>query len=369
MILILTQCFPSRIGGVENLISNLSLSLSNSQKIIVFADSHHLTNDAQYDNLYKNRITVYRTGGIKFLRRRKKIKEVKNFIESNEVKLIIADSWKSLEIGIDYFNNKKIPTICLAHGNELLSSNPNKNKRINQTLIKTNNIISNSNYTKSLVSRVTKSHSNINVIYPGASDLRNLKENKINNINGDPILLTLARLEKRKGHLIIIKAIKELLNEFSNLTYLIAGNGPEEKSLKQFVQENNLQKNIIFLGNIDDSQKKYIFDKTDLMIMPTLDETKNNSIEGFGIAYIEAAFFSIPSIASNKGGTPEAVLDNVTGKIINNINELENSIRELITNKKLREKLGINAKQRAENELSWKIISDKYLSIIKSLTN
>ena len=100
-----------------------------------------------------------------------------------------------------------------------------------------------------------------------------------------------------------------------------------------------------------------------------LAETKNNSIEGFGIAYIEAAFFSIPSIASNKGGTPEAVLDNVTGKIINNTNELENSIRELITNKKLREKLGINAKQRAENELSWKIISDKYLSIIKSLTN
>ena len=40
-----------------------------------------------------------------------------------------------------------------------------------------------------------------------------------------------------------------------------------------------------------------------------------------------------------------------------------------IINKKLREKLGINAKQRAENELSWKIISDKYLSIIKSLTN
>ena len=142
--------------------------------------------------------------------------QVKNFIESNEVKLIIADSWKSLEIGIDYFNNKKIPTICLAHGNELLSSNPNKNKRINQTLNKTNSIISNSNYTKSLVSRVTKSHSDINVIYPGASDFRNLKENKINNINGKPILLTLARLEKRKGHLVIIKAIKELLNEFSN---------------------------------------------------------------------------------------------------------------------------------------------------------
>ena len=54
MILILTQCFPSRLGGVESLVSNLALSLSKSEKIIVFADSHHLNNDAQYDNLYKN---------------------------------------------------------------------------------------------------------------------------------------------------------------------------------------------------------------------------------------------------------------------------------------------------------------------------
>ena len=54
------------------------------------------------------------------------------------------------------------------------------------------------------------------------------------------------------------------------------------------------------------------------MIMPTLDEIKIGSIEGFGIVYIEAAFFAIPSIASNVGGTPEAVIDNSTGKIINN---------------------------------------------------
>ena len=38
------------------------------------------------------------------------------------------------------------------------------------------------------------------------------------------------------------------------------------------------------------------------MVMPTIDETHNNSIEGFGISYIEAALFGIPSIASNVGG-------------------------------------------------------------------
>ena len=59
--------------------------------------------------------------------------------------------------------------------------------------------------------------------------------------------------------------------------------------------------------------------------MPTLDESENKSIEGFGIAYIEAAFFGIPSIASDVGGTPEAVIDKKTGWCIDP-NEIEKAI-------------------------------------------
>ena len=44
------------------------------------------------------------------------------------------------------------------------------------------------------------------------------------------------------------------------------------------------------------------------MVMPTTDESNERSVEGFGISYLEAAFYGIPSIASNVGGTPEAVL-------------------------------------------------------------
>ena len=65
--------------------------------------------------------------------------------------------------------------------------------------------------------------------------------------------------------------------------------------------------------------ENYIFSKTDIMVMPTSDELHEKSIEGFGISYIEAANFGIPSIASNVGGTTEAVLHKNTGLIINEI--------------------------------------------------
>ena len=50
MIAILTQCFPSRIGGIESLISNLAMGLSKVCEVVVFADKYDLVLDTKYDN-------------------------------------------------------------------------------------------------------------------------------------------------------------------------------------------------------------------------------------------------------------------------------------------------------------------------------
>ena len=101
--------------------------------------------------------------------------------------------------------------------------------------------------------------------------------------------------------------------------------------------------------------------------MPTIDETNKLSIEGFGIAYIEAASFGIPSIASNTGGTKEAVIHNETGIILNNLKDLENTIRELILDTDKRKLYGQNAKKRAA-ELNWVNQVLKYLNIISNIS-
>ena len=74
MILILTQCFPSRVGGIESLISNLALELGKKEKVVVFADQHDVVNDSVFDNQNKDKIFIKRVVCLKFFRRRKKIK-------------------------------------------------------------------------------------------------------------------------------------------------------------------------------------------------------------------------------------------------------------------------------------------------------
>ena len=367
MILILTQCFPSRVGGIESLVSNLALQLKQKNKVIVFADRHNLFYDSIYDNLHKNEILIRRTGGIKFFRRRKKIKEIKPFIESKKVKFIIADTWKSLELGIEYFKKNQVPTFCLAHGNELLFKNINKMNRIKNTLEKTTHIIANSQFTKNLIKNILPNKNNISYVYPGANDLRSIPSDFFVEINGNPIIITLARLEKRKGHLGILKVIKKLTSTYPNILYVIAGDGEEKRNLKKFIKDNQLISNVKFVGLVNENQKKYLFEKANLMIMPTLDESKKRSIEGFGISYLEASFFGIPSIASNVGGTPEVVINESTGMIINNFEELHKTTKNLLADKLKLESLGENAKNRSINNFCWEKVVNDYYSIFSKI--
>ncbi len=366
MIIILTQCFPSRLGGIESLVSNLALGLGKNEKVIVFADRHHLFYDAIYDNQYKDQIIVRRTGGLKFFRRRKKIRELKPFIESNQVKLVIADTWKSLELSIDLLDKKNIPTICLAHGNELLSNNPKKKQQIIKIFNSVSSIVANSQFTLNLAKKLIADKNHIKFVYPGANDLRQIQSDNFMDIKGNPVLLTLARLEKRKGHAVILKAVKKLTSDFPLIRYVIAGAGSESSNLQRLIKEYALEKNVFFAGSVNESQKKYLFEHTDLMVMPTIDESENRSVEGFGIAYLEAAFFGIPSIASNVGGTKEAVLHNKTGIIINSIDDLFQSIHKLLSNSKLRKQLGTAAQKRAIQDFNWNIVTNKYLNAINN---
>ena len=100
------------------------------------------------------------------------------------------------------------------------------------------------------------------------------------------------------------------------------------------------------------------------MIMPTLDESHHRSVEGFGISYLEAAFFEIPSVASNVGGAPEAVLHEKTGIILEKHEDLFDVLKKLLSNKEKIKKLGENAKNRAIAEFTWTIISKKYISLV-----
>ena len=368
-IVISTQCFPPILGGMENLMKGLADNLYKKKfNVFVFADSKNSKNEEKYDRDLNYEVMRY--GGLKIIRKRKKSVDIEKFINfKKNINSIFCDSWKSAENLIKKKIDKKIKILCLAHGNDILvKKNILKKKRIRSVFSECNFIIANSNFTKKKIIDLGIDNRKIKVIYPGIEknsfELEVSKKKIYKNFN--PILLTIARLEKRKNHKKIIYAVNDLLKEFNNLLYIIAGDGPELRNISKLITKLNLNKNIKTLGNVNEKDKNFLFSISDLHVMPTIQDKKFLSIEGFGISYIEAGMYGLPSITSGLGGTKESVINGKTGIICDpsDILSIKKTIKKAL-NKKIYKKISTNSKKYSKNFL-WKRIIKNYLFLIEN---
>ena len=201
MFLIVTRNFPPEIGGMQILMGGLSESLINHGPVKVFA--YEAPGSASFDK--NSSMNIERIKGLKLFRKYRKANLVNDFINKNSnIRALIADHWKSLEL-IKKENLKRTKVFCLLHSKEI---NHKVGSSINKRLIKSTDkadfIIANSNFTKKLAIDVGINPSKIHVIFPGIKkpkNIENLFKLKAEQIYGDsfPKIITVARFEKRKG--------------------------------------------------------------------------------------------------------------------------------------------------------------------------
>ncbi len=104
--------------------------------------------------------------------------------------------------------------------------------------------------------------------------------------NSAPRILTIARLSPRKG---IDRTILAVAAN-SNIKYIVAGDGVQRRELEELAQHNNV--NIKFAGAVDEQLKAALYATADVFILPA--RAEKNDMEGFGIVYLEAAWFGLP---------------------------------------------------------------------------
>ena len=364
MFLVVTRNFPPDIGGTQTLMGGLSESLLNYGPVKVFA--YEFPNSDLYDS--KSKINIERIKGIKLLRKYRKANLINNFIkESSNIRFIVADHWKSLEL-LNKERLNKSKTICLLHSKEI---NHEKDSSLNKRLIKSTNkanfIIANSNFTKELAINVGIDSSKIKVIFPGIQKPKIIEDKfktEAESILKDafPKIITVARLEKRKGHDKILMIIKNLKTKFPNIKYISIGFGKEENNLKKLSKELSIEKEVIFLKDIEENLKLALIASSNLFLMPSRIDKK--SVEGFGISFMEAASYGVGSIGGKDGGASDAIAHNKTGLICdgNDLNSIYESVINFFTDNKSRQ-FGRAAQKFSEN-FYWDKIVKNYLKLI-----
>ena len=314
MFLIVTRNFPPEVGGIQSLMGGLSENLLNHGPVEVFADE--FKNSESFDA--NSQMKINRIKGIKLFKKYRKANLINSFLNNNNVRAIIFDHWKSLEL-IDLNKLRKTKTFCLIHGKEINHNiNSSINKRIIKSLKKSDFVIANSNFTKELGIKIGIESSKINIIFPGIEKPKNINEEYIDAakniyLNSFPKIITVARLDKRKGHDKILMLIKNLKVKFPQIKYVCVGFGDEEKNLKKLANELSINKDVVFLKDVSKNLKLALIKKADLFFMPSRIEKK--SVEGFGISFMEAASYGVGSIGGKDGGSSDAIIHNKTGLI------------------------------------------------------
>ena len=360
MYLVVTRSFPPELGGMQNLMWGLTNSIAKYNLTKVFADYEENHNKVDESVSF----SIERIKGAKLIRKYRKAYLVNEFIKKNKkIECIIADHWKSLEL---IKSNKK--KICLIHSKEINHDKGSRsNKRVLNVLNNIDYIIANSEFTKNLAIANGVNSNKIKVINPGVYPVKKLDkkileeaENLLKNKN--PRLITVSRFDKRKNHEKVIMALRNLKQTYPNIIYTCIGLGEEEENIKKLVKELNLEEQVLFFKDISSSLKNALISKSNVFVMPSIIYKK--SVEGFGIAYVEAAQYGVPSIGGKDGGASDAIKDKETGIICdgNNLDEIYSSIDLILKNNSHKE-LGNKAKEYV-TKFEWNNIVKEYLKIL-----
>ena len=157
-------------------------------------------------------------------------------------------------------------------------------------------------------------------------------------------------------------ALRNLKQIYPNIIYTCIGYGDEEENIKKLTKELELEEQVIFLKNISQDLKNALVSKSNTFVMPSI--IHKTSVEGFGIAYVEAASYGTGSIGGKDGGASDAIKNNETGIICdgNNLEEIYSSIDLILKNNSYLE-LGKKAKEYS-TKFEWDNIIKEYLKIL-----
>lgn len=287
---------------------------------------------------------------------------------------LLPDGWLVRKLA----RKMRIPYVVYMHGEETcFASQSRQLKWMGQKILRgADQIIANSENTSRLIDEFwgIPSHK-VTILNPGV-DCRSFQPHEADaevrhqlGWNERPVVLTVGRLQKRKGQATLIQALPELLKRHPNLLYCIVGDGDEREALVKLVEQLDLTANVQFRHDCSDEQLVQCYQQCDLFVLPNREI--NGDIEGFGMVLLEAQACGKPVIAGNSGGTAETMLPGTTGQLVDC--QTEEGLVEVIgpmLHDPVRLKLmGSEARQWVSGKFDWQPLSEEAARCFQNRTH
>jgi len=373
-ILFISSDFPPADGGIAIFNYHICKELCRrGHKVTVLAprQSGSETFDRKQDFCIKRLRSRFRPSSLEI------VCQHLHWISKEKIEVIFFGHFGSVHWLSSFFAKEffKIPYVILVHGTDLNAYFRRfslSDRWASQVVLNNADaVVVNSRVTHKLVEDYGYPSARIHIINPGADTDRFISFRPQADIieklgiKSKKVLLTVARLVGKKNHENVLRALPLALKQVPELIYLVAGKGEEEQKLKKMVKDLGLEKYVSFLGHIEPEDLPVYYNACDVFVMPS--KTVDIDYESFGIVYLEANACAKPVIASRTGGIEDAVVDGITGIMVDpdNITEISEAIIRLLTDQDYAKKLGDNGRRRAEEGFGWPMVGQKVESVLR----
>ena len=258
------------------------------------------------------------------------------------------------------------PYMCWTHGEDLASAWTSRELTllVRRVYTAASMAIANSRNTADMLASAGVEPARIVTVYPGVDAHRFKPDAPIDALRErfaakpGKMLLSVGRLQRRKGHDLAIQAVGQLVTTDPQLQYVIVGEGEERSRLEGMARECGIANRVHFVGEVSPASLPSYFAACDVFVLPN--RIDNGDIEGFGIVFLEAASSGKPVIGGNSGGVPEAVGDGKTGLLVSgtDVTQLVEALRRLLDDAELRSRLGKAGRERVMRSFTWQRAAD-----------
>jgi glycogen(starch) synthase len=173
-------------------------------------------------------------------------------------------------------------------------------------------------------------------------------------------VLFVGRLERRKGVDLLLESAVELVREFPNVEFILAGKDTPNTEIdgtyreafqKKHGQDPTVAANIRFLGAVSEERLHQLYADVDIFCLPS-------RYESFGLVLVEAMVFGVPVIACAAGGQKELVEVDGNGLLAQpeDVPSLTECLRRLIKDPELRERMGKRSRQLFEEKYALDVV-------------
>jgi len=365
--LVVTNDFPPTFGGVQQYVYNLVANLP-ADRITVLApaaDGASQFDDAQRFEVVRDRLSTLRPSY-------RVARVVKSLIRTRRIDVVVFGHALPLALLGPGIAKRGTPYVVCTHGREYwMALLPGTADALRRATSQASWVFAITTATGRSIASAIPGHVPISLLPPGVDVNRFHPGRDAAAVRGrhalvdGPLILAPSRLVPRKGHDVLLRAMPFLIDAI-DASLVIVGEGPYERRLRRLASALPPER-VAFAGAVPDDLLPGYYAASDVVAIPCRSRYLGLEVEGFGIVYLEAAATGKPALAGRSGGTDEAVIDGVTGLLVDgsSVDEVIDSTVRLVCNAAMSASMGLAGRGRAERQFAWPRLSSRFAGILR----